>query len=412
MSDAAAPGPRGRPIEAQSAFSARTVIALLVAGVFAFSAMAVLSAYAPDLRGGGDGGAHALSRSAVGFAGLSDLLKAMGEPVVVSRDASGRTSSTSLLILTPDTDVDKTALNNLTNAGPTLVVLPKWEAASDRDHPGWVLKVGASEADDVAKVLDKRLIGVKIVRDAGKSPVQLTGLPGGVATTGPIDQLQTMTGDPDPLIRDARGRAILSESSDGNMFVLSDPDLLNTQGLKDLATAQAGVGVVRMLRKGDGPVMFDVTLNGFNRSRNLLKLAFAPPFLGATLCLAAAALLMALQVLTRFGSPRPSRRAIALGKQALADNSAALIRLARREPKMAGRYLDLTRTAVAKALGVGPMKPDELDALLDRQAARSGGKHNLGALKREAATVADRAGLMRLARDLHAWKMEMTGERR
>ncbi len=412
MSEATAPGPGGRPIEAQSAFSARTVIALLVAGVFAFSAMAVLSAYAPDLRGGSDGGAHALSRSAVGFAGLSELLKATGDPVLISRDPGGRTPSTSLLIVTPDTDVDKVALNNLTSTGPTLIVLPKWESPSDPNHPGWVTKLGAIDPDDVAKVLDKRLIGVKVVRDAVRAPVELFGLPGEPRRTGPIDQLQTLTGYSTALVKDAQGRAILAASAGGRFFILSDPDLLNTQGLKDLATAQAGVEVVRMLRNGDGPVMFDVTLNGFNRSRNLLKLAFAPPFLGATLCLAAAALLMALQVLTRFGSPRASRRAIALGKQALADNSAALIRLARREPKMAGRYLDLTRLAVAKALGVGPMKPDDLDALLDRHAARSGGKHSLGALKLEAATVSDRAGLMRLARDLHDWKMEMTGERR
>ena len=71
------------------------------------------------------------------------------------------------------------------------------------------------------------------------------------------------------------------------------------------------------------------------------------PCLGATLCLAAAALLMALQALTRFGAPRQAGRAIALGKRALADNSAALIRLARREARMAPRYLDLTRASVA-----------------------------------------------------------------
>ena len=43
---------------------------------------------------------------------------------------------------------------------------------------------------------------------------------------------------------------------------------------------------------------------------------------------------------------------MAFGKRALADNSAGLIRLARREPRMAPRYLDLTRAAVARALGV------------------------------------------------------------
>jgi hypothetical protein len=290
-------------------------------------------------------------------------------------------------------------------------VMPKWQVGPDIRSPGWVTKIGPQDADAVAKILDKRLVGVTISHDKGSAPVQLTGLPGGVSTTGPIDQLQTLGGDPDPMVKDACGRAILSESADGRLFVLSDPDLLNTQGLKDLSTARAGVALVQMLRKGDGPIVFDVTLNGFKRSRNLLKLAFQPPFLGATLCLAAAALLMALQALTRFGAPRRAGRAIALGKQALADNSAGLIRLARREPRMAGRYLDLTRAAVAKALGAGRLNEAELTALLDRVAERAGAHHRLFALAAEAKTVKDRAGLMRLARNLYQWKTEMIGER-
>ncbi|MDR3513415.1 MAG: hypothetical protein P4L73_17390 [Caulobacteraceae bacterium] len=401
------------------AFSARTVIALLVAGVFAFSALVVLSAYAPDLRGGSDGGGHALSRSAIGFSGVTRLLKAIGDPVLVSRDPHARSASTGLLVLTPSPESDADALYDMTTSGPTLVVLPKWQAAPDMTTPGWATNVGVLDATAVAKLLAKRFGAMTIARDAGASPVRLAGLPGGDATTGPIDQFQTLSGGDGliPLVRDARGRAVLAASADRRVFVLSDPDLMNTHGLKDLATARVAVTLIQGLRKADGPIVFDVTLNGFKRSRSLLKLAFQPPFLGATLCLAAAALLMALQALTRFGAPRPAGRAIALGKRALADNSAGLIRLARREPAMAGRYLDLTRAAVAKALGAhtplgARMSEAELTALLDRQAERLGAKHRLAALTAEAGTVKDRAGLMRLSQDLYQWKMEMTGEHR
>ena len=411
MSDSATSQP-GVIRAGDGAFSPRTVIALLVAGVFAFSAFVVLSTYAPDLRGGSDGGAHALSRSAVGFAGMSELLKGMGEPVVISRDARMRTGSTSLLILTPDVVVDPDSLKNLTQTGPTLIVMPKWSVAPDPTSAGWVQKVSAVDLDQVIKVLSSKYSGVKMARAAGSAPVAISGLPGGTVVTGPIDQLQTFTDDPDIVLRDTSGRGILTKSHTEPVYILSDPDLLNTQGIKNLATAKAGVAILQSLRKGDGPILFDVTLNGFGGSRSVLKLAFQPPFLGATLCLAAAALLMALQALTRFGAPRQAGRAIALGKQALADNSAALIRLARREARMAPRYLDLTRASVAKALGAtGRLNETELNTLLDRQAERVGAEHRLAALTSEAAAVKDRAGLMRLAEKLYQWKTEMTGER-
>lgn len=406
------------PVE-PTAFSARTVIALLIAGVFAFSAFMVLNAYAPDLRDGSDGGGHALSKSGIGFAGVVRLLKAIGDPVVVSRDPHARRTSTGLLVLTPTPMSNTDDLTEMTTAGPTLVVLPKWEAMPDSSNPGWVIAAGVLPPEMVSQLLAKRFGSVTIARDAGPAPVRLSGLADGDLVTGPVDQLQTISGGDGliPIVRDGRGRTILAGTADSRAFVLSDPDLINTHGMKDLATARAATAIVQRLRKADGPIIFDVTLDGFSRSRNLPKLAFAPPFLGATLCLAAAALLTALQALARFGAPLRAGRAIALGKQALADNSAGLIRMARREPRMAARYLELTRKAVAEALGAqsagGARLTDrELNAVLDRQAERLDAKHRLAALSAEAETVNDRAGLMRLARDLYAWRMEMTGERR
>lgn len=410
MSEAAATSGAG----GEGAFSTRTVIALLIAGVFAFCAFMVLSAYAPDLSSGQDGGAHALSKSAVGYAGMAQLLKNLGDPVVISRDPKLQAGSAGLLIVTPGLDVDKNALSALTvSAGePILIVLPKWAVASDPANPGWVAKLAPYGAADVAKVLDQRFTGVTMVSENALGPVQLTGVPGGPLTSGSIDQLQAFTNDPDIFVRDAKGDGVVTKSHTEPVYILSDPDFLNTQGIKDLNTARVGVAIINMLRKGDGPIIFDVTLDGIARSRDPLKLAFEPPFLGATICVGAAALLLALQALARFGAPRPAGREIALGKRALADNSAGLIRMARREAHMAGRYLDLTRQAVARALGATRLGEADLTALLDRQAARAGASRRLSDLITEAEGVKDRAALMRLARDLDQWKTEMTGERR
>jgi hypothetical protein len=56
-----------------SPFSTRTILSLVFVALFAFSAFVVLSTYAPDLREREDGGGHALSRSAIGFAGAVAL---------------------------------------------------------------------------------------------------------------------------------------------------------------------------------------------------------------------------------------------------------------------------------------------------------------------------------------------------
>ena len=82
--------------------------------------------------------------------------------------------------------------------------------------------------------------------------------------------------------------------------------------------------------------MFDVTLNGLGSSKSPLKLMFDPPFLAVTLAIVAALLLAGPagdRPLRRAAAGR--ERAIAFGKAALVDNSAALVRKAR--PRGAAR---------------------------------------------------------------------------
>ena len=79
------------------------------------------------------------------------------------------------------------------------------------------------------------------------------------------------------------------------------------------------------------------------RQPSLIRLAVEPPFLAMTLALIAAALLAGLHGAVRFGQPRREERAIALGKAALVENSAGLIRLARREARLGAAYADVVR---------------------------------------------------------------------
>ena len=95
---------------ARALFTPRAVLWMVLAGVFAFCAFLSLSAYAPDFRGHGDPGAHALSRSAVGYAGMVELLRAQGQPVVISRTDR---PAAGLLILTPPPTVKADAFERI-----------------------------------------------------------------------------------------------------------------------------------------------------------------------------------------------------------------------------------------------------------------------------------------------------------
>ena len=407
------------PVESPRLFRPVTVLWMVLVGVFAFSAFAALSAYAPDLRSGADGGAHALSKSAVGFAGLAELMRDEGEEVLVSRGPSTPAHG-GLLVLTPAPETPPTAIAAFHSPGAILIVLPKWEPAPQALRAGWVDKAGLLDAGAVAAPLKDLSAATTIERRKGvsqpvlhadqRSPLFTAGV---VGTLGATDSLQTISG-PDwiPVLSDENGKAVLALSRKRPMFVLADPDVFNTHGLASLATARTADAIARTLA-GAGAVIFDVTLNGFSRGRSLLRLSLEPPFLGVTLCLLAAAVLMGLQAAARFGPPLRPQLALALGKRALADNSAALVRMARREARMAAPYADLVRDDAARTVGVPrDLDPAEMEGVLDRLGRARGAASTFSQLAARARAASDPGELMRTARELFQWKAEITRERR
>ena len=114
---------------------------------------------------------------------------------------------------------------------------------------------------------------------------------------------------------------VLAMHTESQTYVLAEPDLVNTSALKTLEGAQTAVALLDLIHAKDTPVVFDATLHGFARSRSLLRLLLEPPLVGATLVLVALAGLAGLQAGVRFGPALKPRRAVALGKLALADGS-------------------------------------------------------------------------------------------
>ena len=406
-----------------NSFSSLAVLWMVVVGGVSALLFLVLTAYAPQLRNESNGAEHALSKSAVGYAGLVALMRDEGVPVLISRNPHpAREERSRLLVLTPGLQADPKAMAALAGSDAELIVLSKWATVPDQAHPGWVMKLDLAPSE----LIDKQLLhafdgGDHIERRGGASRPDLrtTGAylqPGARLPAGEIDRLQTIAG-PDQgwlgIVESEPGHAVLIKKADRQVFILSDPDLLNNQGLAQLDNARGASLLINVLRGGTQPVFFDLTLAGFTRSRSLLGLAFEPPFLAATLCAIAAAGLMGLHAVARFGAPLRPAPTFALGKRALADNSAALIRLVRREHRMGAGYAALTRALTAKAVGAPrDLNDDQMDALLDRlgQAKHAGAAFS--DLEREAREARDVAGLMTAARKLHQWRLEMTHERR
>jgi hypothetical protein len=410
-------------------FSPRAILAIVLVSVFAFAAFVTLLAYAHDLDHGFQCRANVYSKCATGFAGLSELLREDGAPTLINRTRlpSGRTEG--LLIVTPEGD-GGADVASLGFGGPVLVVAPKWQTTPDVPNLSWGRKAGLIDPGGMPQ---KDLFsGVTIARRSGVARPRLAGaagspFEGALLTPGPVDSLQTMGAKGwTPVLVDEMGRVVMARApapaasgdsaapSTGapQIYLLADPDLLNTQGLANLDTLASAVAIVRTLRAGEGPVIFDVTLNGYKIEHNALKLMFDPPFLAVTLCLAAALALAGLQALVRFGAVRRAGRVFALGKEALTDNSAQLIRLARREPKMAPRYAALTRAAAAKAVAAPPeLTGDGLSAFLDRMGAQRGATDKLSDLVDAADRAHDRASLTAVAQKLYRWRLEMTRER-
>ncbi|MDB5437775.1 MAG: hypothetical protein JWM33_202 [Caulobacteraceae bacterium] len=418
---------------ASATFSPRLVAGLVVAAALAAGLLVALSTFHDELGGGmtDNGGADAISRSAIGYSGLADLINDSGGEAVISRDPASNDAS-GLLILAPAPGPGAgaaKAIQDLEFSGPQLAIVQKWQTAVHRDsnrtrggnHPNWVDKVRPFSSLERGQVLGDLAPGSGLqILAPGVASHHLQGVEGGplagkTFVTGPIDQFQTLKPAPDlhPVLVDETGAIVIGRVRNAHM-VAAEPDLFANHGLKDAQGADTAIAILDALDAKGGPIQFDVTLNGFaSAQRGLGKALLTPPLLPATLCLVLAAMIMAGHAFGRFGPAKAAGRVFAFGKRALADNTAALIHLARRERSMAAPYATLTRDLVMEAVGAPrDMPADQGDAFLDRLGVTRGVAEPWTALKAEAAGAANSDDLARSAGKLFNWRLEMTRERR
>jgi hypothetical protein len=387
-------------------FNPRLVAGLIVAGIAAFTAMLLLMAYGDNLGAGRDGRAHALSQAATGYKGLVTLVGGFHQTRFV-RSAEQEGDDLLIVSLEPDTPPDRLrALLARRPNLPTLVILPKWWTVADPEHRGWVRALAPVAGRSQQAALD----GADI--QAAEGPAPAAPVPGEAALAGidfPVPAAaQTVSAKAyRPLLQLPGGRSLVAQISDQPHYLLADPDLVNNHGLRDPARARAALALIERLNEDGESVGFDLTMNGFGTgaSKSLLRLAFEPPFVAMTLALFAAAVLAGLHGAFRFGPARREARAIAFGKAALVENSAALIGLADREAQLGGAYVEMVREETARTTGAQWLQGDKLDAYLDRLGRP--GRPRFSELAAQVRNAHDRPSLMAGARALTLWRKEI-----
>lgn len=385
-------------------FNRKIVFGLIAAGVAGFALMILLLAFGSNMGSPRDGRAHAQSVAATGYKALFTLVGAFREAHIL-RDRDRLYNHLLVVSVEPQTSADELT-RLLANRGesPTLIILPKWMTMPDNRNRGWVRSIGPGVPIPAIAALE------------GKPRVAQAGWRGGSARgvsllrglTVPVPaSAQVIEGDGIvPLVPLGRG-ALVAQLGNRPHYVVADPDLLNNQGMRNPDTARAALMMLDALNtREDYAIDFDVTLNGFGEveETNLLRTALEPPFLAMTIALLFAAILAGLHGAFRFGPAREEERAIAFGKAALVENSAGLIRLAKREANLGGAYADVIRQETARAANAPSwLQGEALDQYLDRM-NREG--DNFSTLAERLSLARDRTSLMRAARALFQWKKD------
>jgi hypothetical protein len=396
---------------ASQPFNPRLIAGLVAAGILAFIGFVVLTAYSGNFRSGRDGRAHALSVSAVGFKGLVDLVNLTGGDAALAR-ADDLFDSEDLVVVTVNEETEKAALAELLErreAKATLLVLPKWAVQPHPFRRAWVTKLGAGSTFPLGRALPDWLELELDRLDKVGAPLVGREFLEGVRMPPPHEIVQTVAGESlEPLLTAGTNRIVLARVAEqGPLYILADPDLLNNQGLRDRERARAAVALLDQLNSTDAEsVIFDLTLSGFGEQQSMLRLAFEPPFLALTVAVLIAGLLAGLHGVASFGPRAREARAIALGKAALVDNSAGLVRLARREHRVGSHYADVVRDAAAHDAGApATLSGADLEAYLDRVGRP--GAPPFSELASAVRAAGDPQTLLGAARALFQWKKDM-----
>jgi hypothetical protein len=387
-----------------------TLVLVIAVGLAAFLAATYLETFGDGGGAPRTTGANSFSRSAIGHRAFAAALRKLDIPVEISRFRSfdkARGGGSLLLVIEPILDeASKSALSQLRSLPHVLLVLPKWAGWTDGDKPIWIKRMELLPASIPEKIL-KEVVSDAEVRRSNAAATQQTRLGGRLK----LDHPQTITSnDLTPLVETGDGILL---GSIGNLWILSDPDLLSNSGIDEADNGIIAVSIVDSLLPKGGAVIIDETLHGFEQRPNLMRTLLRPPFLPILIATIIAALVLVWAGATRFGAPQPEAEGLAAGKLTLVRSAAKLLRHGTGADAL---LLSYRRLVLADALNElhGPTGLDEAAqaAWLDRAAVHRGLDTRLRPLLDRMSALAesgriDATRALRFAHELYRWKQEI-----
>jgi Domain of unknown function (DUF4350) len=400
-------------------FSPRLLIGWIAGAVIVFA----ISLYLMGVRqvtGSDNIGPSTYSRSAIGHAGIADVLQRLDLPVVKSSsDSLQRLSPGSVLVIAEPrmTRDSEEAIRSLLKANAILLVLPKWAGQPSEQKPGWLQAVGENPLGQARWALNLVAPRANVVREGAGVTWTTNAL--GLAPN-PVSPVQLVRGAGlRPIVAGEQGMLVGEIVDRGQrIWVLADPDIISNHGLAREGNAALAVALIKRLRSGNGAVVFDETVHGITgRASSPFLLMFRFPFIVATAQGLLAIALLLWATLGRFGAPQSAPPPLSAGREGLLQNMAKLIEFAGHQQVMIRRYVQETVRDVARQLHAPRgLSGDAMIAWLQRVGRARGVEADCGALMRQAdqlrqARLRDQSSLVRLAREIHRWKGEILDRR-
>jgi hypothetical protein len=411
--------------ELEGGFSRKVLAWVIGVASVSFLSAVILGVYGKELEPRPRPEANSFSYSALGYRAAAGFLRRMGLGVVSRQaPAGGIGPDRPLIVAEPDTgwmSARPARLNSLREEAvmrkaPLVLVLPKWEAGPpEKEKPEWLSRVQLMRDQKVDQI-------VQSLGDTGLAGLAFQHVRSGtLPCNSPWGKLRIELPSPrmleaspglEPVVTCPGGLLIARRiQGDPALYVVSDPDFLNNQGL---GRAQNAELLYLFLTRGlkAGGVVFDETIHGFERTQGLLSEAMRFPMVLATLQGMVLLGVVLWAGMGRFGKPLPPPSPLGAGKEILVDNTAKLLANGGHAADSLLLYFRQTLRMVAAYYGVPPdVAERERLARLQRIADARGKRLDLAALERSIARLpggrrGDEAAA-RMARRLHDWRLEM-----
>lgn len=415
----------------KSPFRKRNLLILVGIGAGSLVVALIGSLFAEPVSGTSSADTTSFSRSALGYHALATWLEDSGVPVVRSRsDSPARVSEGSVLLLAepppgedePEAEPMPSMIRRALERGAAVVVvLPKWRPVLSEPGPDgavWVKFVTRRERYEIAAVLSD----VSPRGATGSSILRYSSLDeeGDGHFPAPTLARPQLIDAEDVGLRPVFGRpdaALIAQDPASSLFVISDPDLLNTHGLGQGDNA-AIVHQLLIEDLGATSVVIDETLHGFIREASIWRELARPPLALLTAHVGVLLLLLLWAALGRFGKPMPLAPRLAPGKRALVEHTADLLGAGGHHAYTLTHYYRLTLRETARACalpsGLGDL---ELATRLDALARERGVSVDLLEAGRRVQSLNQAKGwltrrkvardTLAISRDLHRFRQEM-----